>query len=160
MRQVWWTGTSASSDQVIHICITLWPTKVQSCETNGTTARRENSQYWYRAESWGWAGPSSHHCMQPALCQLREGRRRVTGLGPGTEGRGVGVLGCWRRAGPPPGGWALTHWEAAYQVLRMGVRSPGQEEELGRSRLLPYGGDQRRERKGKRECHLKSLYTQ
>lgn len=31
------------------------------------------------------------------------------GWTPGTEGRGVGVLGCWKRAGAPPGGWALTH---------------------------------------------------
>lgn len=166
MRQVRWMGTSASTDQVIHVCITLWPTKVQSCETNGTTARRENSQYWYRAESWDWAGPSSRHCMQPALCQPWGGRRRGTAWAQAPRGE---AWVSW-----VVGGGRNPHLEAGHshterQHTRCRRRARGAQTRRRRSWVkavyCPVGVTRAEKRRGgegerKRDCHLKSLNTQ
>ena len=98
-------------------------------------------------------------CPLPAVGRQTEGHE----LGPGTEGWGVGVLGCCRRAGAPT-------WRPGTHTLRGSI--PGADD--GREEPRPGGGEagskpftalwgwpeQRREGKRKRDCHLTSLDTQ
>ena len=159
---LWWMGTSASSDRVIHACITLWPTKVQSCETNGTTARRENSQYWYRAESWGQTEPSSRHCMQPALCQPWGGKRRGTSWAQAPRGE-AWVSWCLEGGRSPHLEAGHSHTER--QHTRCWRRARGAQTRRRRSWVkavyCPAGVTRAEKGRGrKRDCHLKSLDTQ
>lgn len=74
------------------------------------------------AQSWGWAGPSSHHCMQPALSLPALGRQTEPWAGPRHRRVRRGCPGLLKEGRSPHLEAGHSHTERQHTWCRRGAR--------------------------------------